>query len=101
VAQSSRLGPFVLLPTSATLTVTLFTLYANPRERLALLVAGACMFLLTFAADLLGLTPPGFSFEPGRVVLHERALGLGKAITIIGLAYTCTGIHPLAGPLRR
>jgi serine/threonine-protein kinase len=89
--QSAWLGPFVLLPTSACLTVTLFTLYAEGRERGLVIVCGACMFLVPFFTDLLGLVPPGFSFEAGSVVLHERGLGLGKTITLIGLAYTCTG----------
>jgi serine/threonine-protein kinase len=95
--QSSWLGPFVLLPTSASLTVTLFTLYAERRERAFVIVCGACMFLVPFVADLLGLVPPGFSFEDGSIVLHERGLGLGKTITLIGLAYTCTGYILLPG----
>jgi serine/threonine-protein kinase len=91
VVQGTWLGPFVLLPTSATLTVSLFTLYANRRERSLVFAAGACMFLLPFLADVLGLVPPGFSFEPGGVLLHERTLGLTKGATIVGLIYSCTG----------
>ncbi len=91
VVQGTWLGPFVLLPASATITISLFTLYADRRERTLLGVAGVSMFLVPFVADLLGLVPSGFSFEPGRVVLHERALGLSPAVTIVGLLYTCTG----------
>jgi hypothetical protein len=91
VVQGTWLGPFVLLPTAATLTVSIFTLYADRRERAAVFVAGACMFLLPFVADLTGVVPPGFSFEPGRVILHERALGLGRGVTLIALVYTCLG----------
>jgi eukaryotic-like serine/threonine-protein kinase len=89
--QGTWLGPFVLLPTSATLTVTLFTFYADRNERWLVLLAGVSMFLVPFLADIMHWVPAGFSFEPGRVVLHERAIGLGKSLTLIGLAYTCTG----------
>jgi serine/threonine-protein kinase len=87
--QSTWLGPFVLTPMSAAVGMTVSTIYARRSERWMVVVAGLCMFLVPFLADLLGLVPPGFSFEPGRVVLHERALGLPKVPTLIALGYTC------------
>src|SRR5262249_16931234 len=65
MAPGSWLGPFVLLPTSATITTSLFALYAECKERKVVLAAGAAMFLIPLAAELLGLVPPGFSFEGG------------------------------------
>jgi serine/threonine-protein kinase len=89
--QSAWLGPFVMVPASATLTVMLFTLYASKVERLTVIGLGAAMFLVPFAGELLGLFPPAFSFEPGRVVLHERALSLSRNATVLALLYSCTG----------
>ncbi len=86
--QGSWLGPFVLLPTSACLLVTVFTLYARREERLVVRLAGVAMFLVPFLADVVGLVPAGFSFEPGRVVLHERAIGLPPGPTIMALIYS-------------
>jgi serine/threonine-protein kinase len=87
-AQGSWLGPFVLLPTSACLLVTVFTIYARREERFVVRLAGVAMFLVPFLADVAGLVPAGFSFEPGRVVLNERAIGLGPGPTIAALIYT-------------
>ena len=84
----SWLGPFVLLPTAATITTSLFALYSERRERTVVLVAGAAMFLIPLAAELFGLVPRGFSFEAGRVVLHPRALDLPPTLTTIALVYT-------------
>ena len=97
VCHGSWLGPFVLLPTSATITTSVFALYAERRERPIVLAVGAAMFLIPFAAELLGLVPAGFSFEPGRVVLHERALALPRALTTAALAYTSVGYIVLPG----
>jgi serine/threonine-protein kinase len=97
MVQATWLGPFVLLPTSAALTITAFAMYGSKREQVPVLIAGALMFLVPFTLDVLGVVPPGFSFEPGRVVLHERALGLPKVVTLIALAYTCTTFIVLPG----
>ncbi len=91
MCHGSWLGPFVLLPTSATITTSLFALYAERRERAVVLVAGVSMFLIPFAAELLGLVPSGFSFEAGSVVLHPRALALPPTLTTIALVYTALG----------
>jgi serine/threonine-protein kinase len=89
--QGTWLGPFVLLPTSATITTSVFALYAERRERPFVIAAGALMFLVPFLADVLHLVPPGFYFEAGRVVLPERALALPPTLTTAAIFYTCGG----------
>jgi serine/threonine-protein kinase len=97
IIHGTWLGPFVLLPTSATITTSVFALHAERRERALVLAAGAAMFLLPFLAELLGLVPPGFSFEPGRVILHERALALPATMTTVALVYTSVSYIVLPG----
>ena len=97
MTHSAWLGPFVLLPTSACITTSIFALYSLRNERRLVLASGALMFLVPFALEVLHLVPPGFSFEPGRVVLYERGLGLPPTLTTIGLVYTSVGYILLPG----
>jgi serine/threonine-protein kinase len=98
MVHGTWLGPFVLLPTSACITVSLFALYAEQqRERRFVLASGVAMFVLPFAAELLGLVPRGFSFEPGGILLHPRALNLPPTLTTIALVYSIVGYIVLPG----
>jgi len=70
---------------------SLFALYVERSWRPWLLVAGAAMVLLPFAAELIPGLPRGFTFEPGAVVLHARALDLPPKLTSFALLYTSIG----------
>jgi serine/threonine-protein kinase len=91
VLQSTWLGPFVLTPTAAALTLSVFALYAERRERRIVLFAGVAMIALPFLAELVPGLPPAFSFERGAIRLHARALELPTTMTVIGLVYTALG----------
>ncbi|MBL9021920.1 MAG: serine/threonine protein kinase [Myxococcales bacterium] len=89
--QSTWLGPFVLTPTAAALTLSVFALYAERRERALVLLAGTAMIAIPFLAELVPGVPHAFSFEAGEIVLHPRALELPVVVTVIGLVYTALG----------
>jgi len=55
------------------------------------MVLGAVTVLLPFAVELLPGVPHAFSFEAGRMVLHERALALPPTLTTVALVYTSLG----------
>ncbi len=95
VLQSTWLGPFVLTPTAATLTLSVFALYAERRERPVVLLAGTVMIVLPFLAELVPGWPPAVSFRDGSVVLHPRALDLPVVTTVVGLVYTALGFSLL------
>ncbi|NUO50186.1 MAG: protein kinase [Polyangiaceae bacterium] len=95
VLQSTWLGPFVLSPTAATLTLSVFALYAERRERPLVLAAGTAMIVLPFLAELVPGWPPALSFRDGSVVLHPRALDLPVVTTMFGLIYTALGFSLL------
>ena len=91
VLQSTWLGPFVLTPTAAALTLSVFALYAERRERALVLVAGTAMIAIPFLAELIPGAPRAFSFEAGEIRLHPRALELPVVVTVVGLVYTALG----------
>src|SRR5262249_60554283 len=49
---------------------------------------GALGVLAPSLRELAGLVPRSFSFEPGRLVLHERALRISPGATTAALMYT-------------
>ena len=68
-----------------------FATYADKRERLAVVIGGALIILVSFLPELTTFLPHAYSFEPGRLILHERALVLSPTLTTIGLLYVCLG----------
>lgn len=98
IVQSTWLGPFVLVPTAAAVTCSVFALYAERAWRPWVLVAGAVMVLAPFAAELVPGLPRGFTFEPGAIVLRARALDLPQGLTTFALLYTSVG-YVLLPPL--
>ncbi len=89
--QSTWLGPFVLTPVAATITVSVFALYAERHERKSVVAAGILMVSLPFLAELIPGLPHAFDFDAGTIVLHPRSLELPPTATTFGLVYTTLG----------
>lgn len=89
--QSTWLGPFVLTPVAATITTSMFALYAEKRERPVVVAAGAFMVSLPFLVELVPGAPRAFEFDAGRIVLLPRSLELPRFATMVGLVYTTLG----------
>jgi serine/threonine-protein kinase len=89
--QGTWLGPFVLLPMAASITMSVFALYGDKRQRWITFVVGGAMIILPFLGELIPGIPPGYSFEAGNVVLHPRALELPPMLTTIGIVYSSIG----------
>ncbi len=91
VLQSTWLGPFVLTPVAATLTASMFALYARGRERLVVIAGGAAMVLLPAIAELIPGIEHAIEFRDNALVLKARALELPPTMTAVGLVYTTVG----------
>ncbi|APR85966.1 Serine/threonine protein kinase PrkC, regulator of stationary phase [Minicystis rosea] len=84
---SCYLGAFVLSPTAAAIAAMILAISATKRERWVgalLFVAGA---LAPFIAESAGLGPPAYTFEPGKIIVSARAIGLPRWPTIGAMAY--------------
>jgi len=86
--SSCWLGPFVLVPVSASSMAILFASRSQRRERPWLVVIWGLAILAPFAVELLHVFPPAYSFRGGELVLHARALDLPQGLTLVALAYT-------------
>ncbi|MFO0551281.1 MAG: serine/threonine-protein kinase [Polyangiaceae bacterium] len=91
IVQSTWLGPFVLTPVAATITASVFALYAERRERAFVIAAVLAMIGVPFALELVPGFPRGFEFVDGGVLLRPRALDLQPAVTVFALVYTTLG----------
>jgi serine/threonine-protein kinase len=90
VLTSGWLGPFVLPPLMASTTSLLFATYVQRHERFRVMGIFALAVLLPFVAEALGWVPPAYRFEPGAIVLLERAIGLEATPNLLALAYIAT-----------
>ena len=86
--SSGWLGPFVVVPQAACATALMVVIHSARPERPWLIAVWTATVLLPFAAELLGLLPPAYSFRPGELVLHARGLELPPGPTLAALAYT-------------
>jgi serine/threonine-protein kinase len=91
LVQGTWLGPFVLMPLGATVTMAISALYGRKADRRIVIAAGVATVVLPFLAELVPWIPHGYSFVDGNVVLHPRALTLPRTLTTIGLVYTTLG----------
>ena len=85
---STWLGPFILVPIAACATGMMFVVHCTARERPWLIATWVAAILLPYAVELTGVLPPAYSFRPGELVLHARALELPRGPTLAALAYT-------------
>lgn len=85
---SSIAGPFVAVPALAAGITTFFAAHVSARERhvaTALITLGAAA---GFAVDAFGWFPPGYAFEPGKIVLFARAVEFPKWPMLAALLYS-------------
>jgi serine/threonine-protein kinase len=85
---SCWLGPFVLVPVAACATSLMFIVHGTRRERPYLVGIWVVALLAPYVVEMTGLAPPAYSFRPGELVLHARALELPRGPTLAALAYT-------------
>ncbi len=85
---SCWLGPFVLIPASATSVTLLFATQVTSKERFITVFLGTTCTALVFLVELTGWLPPAFSFVDGDLVLHARAVKLPVVGTWLALAWT-------------
>jgi serine/threonine-protein kinase len=88
---SCYMGPFALVPTGAVTSAMVFAMSASRRERpigQAVFVLGA---LVPFLVEIAGIFPRAYSFDPGRIVVHARAIGLPQWPTMALMAASTIG----------
>ncbi|MEZ4225355.1 MAG: serine/threonine-protein kinase [Polyangiaceae bacterium] len=89
VATTSVLcGPFVVVPSMAAGVAVYFAAHVTRKERRVALTAITLGALLPFGLQALGIGAPAYAFEPGRIVLFERAIRFPETPTLLALMYT-------------
>jgi len=87
-ATSSLAGPFVLVPALAAAVVMYFVVHVSPSERRVAILLITLGAVAPYAIEALGVLPPAYAFEPGRIVLFARAVDFPKLPLLVGLIYT-------------
>jgi serine/threonine-protein kinase len=93
---SALFGPFVLVPGAACAAAIMFVIHCSRAERPWLIGVWTVAVALPFGVELLGVVPPAYSFRPGEVVLHARAIDLPEGPILAALAYTSVSFLLLA-----
>jgi eukaryotic-like serine/threonine-protein kinase len=81
-------GPFMLVPALAAVNAISFVAATDKSRRGPAILMGACAVLLPFVLDRLGITPPSYGFDHGRLMILPRALGFPETLTIAFLLIT-------------
>ena len=85
---STYLGPFTLAPTCAATASLIFAKIATRRERPIFIGVLSLGVLAPFAAELAGLGPRAYAFEPDRIIVFARAMALPSWPTMAFMAYS-------------
>jgi eukaryotic-like serine/threonine-protein kinase len=93
---SVYLGPFTLVSTCAGTAALLFATAANKRERPLIAAIFSVGSLLPFLAEIFGVFPRAYAFEPGRILVFERAVALPEGPTMGAMMYSTLSFVVLA-----
>jgi serine/threonine protein kinase len=85
---SSYLGPFALTPTCAATASLIFAKTVTRRERPLFAVLLSLGALAPFIAELTGVTPRAYAFEPDRIIIFARAIALPSWPTMAFMIYS-------------
>jgi serine/threonine-protein kinase len=96
---SCYMGPFAVVPTCAATASILFAMHGNKRERLLSTILVSVGVLAPFAAELLGVFPRAYAFEPDRIVVFARAVALPQGPTMGAMAYSALSFTVFAAVL--
>jgi eukaryotic-like serine/threonine-protein kinase len=88
---SCLFGPFVYLPSLCAANVVVFVSGVDARMRNLAIACGALVILGPVLAEQVGLVPPSWVFENGRIVLLPRAVEFPPAQTTLLLAVEALG----------
>ncbi|MBI2388436.1 MAG: hypothetical protein HYV09_02360 [Deltaproteobacteria bacterium] len=81
---SAHVGPFVLVPGWAAQNTLVFAMHARRgAPRITVIAAGTLAFLVPLALELLGVLPPSFRFEGGRLLIGSRVAALDPVPTML------------------
>lgn len=96
---SCYMGPFAVVPTCAATASILFAMHATGRERWAVTAIVSAGALAPFVAEIAGLVPRAYSFEPDRLIVLARAIALPEGATHAAMIYSTLGFIVLEAVL--
>jgi eukaryotic-like serine/threonine-protein kinase len=86
-------GPFVLVPGWAAQNTLVFAMHARRGLRRTLAIAiGTLALAIPLALELLGLVPPSFAFESGRLAIVSRVAELAPVPTLLLLTIVAVAL---------
>jgi eukaryotic-like serine/threonine-protein kinase len=80
---TTYLGPFVLAPGWACQNTLVFAMYGRGARRWAIVGIGTLGIIVPVLLELMGLVPPSFIFEQGRLVILPRMIDIPPAPTLL------------------
>jgi serine/threonine-protein kinase len=86
--MSAPFGAFILVPGQAATNTMFFTMNADRRGRLVVILLGVLAVTLPFALELAGVIPPAYTFRDGLMRLMPRATELPAFQTTLCLLLT-------------
>lgn len=83
-------GPFLLIPTLASINTLLFSAQSPRRERPTIVALGLLFFLAPILLEVLGVVPPSFEFRAEELVLLPRVVSFPAGVTFTLLTVVST-----------
>ena len=83
---STLFGPFILVPSLAATNSIFFVFHSRPGQRLVIILAGVAAVMLPFFMELVGIVPPSYVFEAGRMLVVPRVMAIDETRTMALLA---------------
>ncbi len=80
---TTYLGPFVLVPGWACQNTLVFAMYGRGARRWSIVGIGTLAIVVPVLLELLGLVPPSFLFEQGRLVILPRMIDIPPVPTLL------------------
>ncbi|APR83852.1 Serine/threonine protein kinase PrkC, regulator of stationary phase [Minicystis rosea] len=86
--MSAPFGPFILVPAQAGTNTMYFTMSADKRGRVVVILLGVLAILIPFTLEIAGVLPPAYTFSGGLMRVMPRATELPALQTTICLLVT-------------